>query len=310
MNDIFVFLFLASLVGLGIGIIKPMAFEKYLKGNITRGKLVKVFGGVTLLFFILIGMTSDTKVDSSKNEANKAQQNNNQTTEKKQEENNIAPVQQELNLVKRVIDGDTIELENGKTVRYIGIDTPETVHPDKPVQCYGKESSDKNKSLVEGKKVKLEKDVSETDKYDRLLRYVYLEDGTFVNLALVKEGFAKGSTYPPDVKHQDEFTNAEREARNSQKGLWSSTTCNGTTESVQTPIATPTPKPTQTTQQPSQPQASCVIKGNISYNTGEKIHHVPGGDYYDQTVIDTSNGERWFCTEAEAVAAGWRKSKV
>lgn len=88
----------------------------------------------------------------------------------------IAGVQRTFPKVVRVIDGDTIEIEGGDRVRYIGIDTPETVDPRKPVQCYGQEASNKNKELVEGKTVELEKDVSETDKYGRLLRYVWLGD--------------------------------------------------------------------------------------------------------------------------------------
>lgn len=76
--------------------------------------------------------------------------------------------------VKRVVDGDTIELENGERLRYIGIDTPETKHPTKPVQCYGEDAYQINKKLVEGKTVKLVKDISEVDKYKRLLRYVYV----------------------------------------------------------------------------------------------------------------------------------------
>jgi len=124
-------------------------------------------------------------------------------------------------LVTRVIDGDTIEIEGGKKVRYIGIDTPETVDPRKPVQCFGVEASNRNKQLVEGKKVRLEKDVSEIDKYGRLLRYVYV-DGVFVNLVLVQEGFAYSYTYPPDIKYQNQFTEAQRLAREQKKGLWGS----------------------------------------------------------------------------------------
>jgi micrococcal nuclease len=126
-------------------------------------------------------------------------------------------------LVTKVIDGDTIELENGQKVRYIGIDTPETVDPRRPVGCFGKEASDKNKELVLNKKVQLIKDVSETDKYGRLLRYVYVND-IFVNNTLVREGFANASTYPPDVKFAQQFKKAEEEARNQGKGLWGS--CN------------------------------------------------------------------------------------
>ncbi|QQG44839.1 MAG: thermonuclease family protein [Candidatus Roizmanbacteria bacterium] len=128
--------------------------------------------------------------------------------------------------VKRVVDGDTIELDNGKKVRYIGIDTPELKDPRKPVQCFAKEASDKNKELVEGKTVRLEKDVSDTDKFDRLLRYVYVVDNDltfsalFVNEYLVKEGYAYASTFPPDVKYADLFLKAQTKAREQNKGLW------------------------------------------------------------------------------------------
>ena len=125
----------------------------------------------------------------------------------------------ELYYVARVIDGDTIELANGQRVRYIGIDTPETVHPDKPAQCFGQEASNKNKELVAGKRVRLEKDVSETDKYGRLLRYVYVGD-VFVNLELVSQGYAYAFTYPPDVKYADVFVAAQKEARENNRGLW------------------------------------------------------------------------------------------
>lgn len=123
--------------------------------------------------------------------------------------------------VTKVIDGDTVEIEGGYRLRYIGIDTPETVHPSKPVQCFGKEASNKNKELVEGKTVRLERDITELDRYDRLLRYVWLGN-VLVNERLVKEGYATSYTYPPDVKYQERFVQAEREARESKKGLWSS----------------------------------------------------------------------------------------
>jgi len=138
--------------------------------------------------------------------------------------------------VTRVVDGDTIKLETGESLRYIGIDSPETVDPRKPVQCYGKEASAKNKELVEGKTVKLEKDVSETDKYGRLLRYIWLGD-VLVNELLVREGYAQSSSYPPDVKYQDRFIDAQRLAREENKGLWGDI-CN-----------LPSPEPIKTTTQ-------------------------------------------------------------
>jgi len=124
--------------------------------------------------------------------------------------------------VVRVVDGDTIRVSLGGkevTVRYIGIDTPETVDPRRPVQPFGKEASERNKNLVEGKSVRLEKDVSETDRFGRLLRYVYVNDD-MVNATLVREGFAHAVSFPPDVKYQDLFRQLEREAREAKRGLW------------------------------------------------------------------------------------------
>jgi micrococcal nuclease len=122
--------------------------------------------------------------------------------------------------VLRVIDGDTILISTGESVRYLGIDTPETVDPRKPVEYFGKEAAEYNRKLVFKKKVRLEFDVQKRDKYGRLLAYVYLEDGTFVNAELVKHGYARVATYPPNVKHQDLFLTLEREARENNRGLW------------------------------------------------------------------------------------------
>jgi len=127
--------------------------------------------------------------------------------------------------VIRVIDGDTIEVSiNGvrEKVRYIGIDAPETVHPSKPVEWMGKEASEANRRLVEGKTVYLEKDISERDKYGRLLRYVWL-GSLLVNAELVRLGYAKVSTYPPDVKYSDYFLKMQQEARAARRGLWGPT---------------------------------------------------------------------------------------
>lgn len=213
-----------------------------------------------------------------------------------------------LYLVSRVIDGDTIELENGERVRYIGIDTPETVDPRKPVQCFGVEASTRNKELVEGKRVWLVKDVTDRDRYGRLLRYVYLGDpqspeSIFVNLELVKEGFAHSYSYPPDVAHQEEFVSAERDAREQGRGLWSS--CPLPTASDSSFSSSPT---LPLSSSPSVVSSNCLIKGNIS-STGEKIYHLPGCGSYEKTAIDESRGEQWFCGEDEAVKAGWRKAK-
>lgn len=127
-------------------------------------------------------------------------------------------------LVISVIDGDTIEINSGIRVRLIGIDTPETKHPKKPVECFGKEASSETKRILEKKEVILQKDVSESDKYQRLLRYVFLpiEDGKllFVNDYLIREGFARTLTYPPDVKYNEQFLKAQSEAKVNNRGLW------------------------------------------------------------------------------------------
>lgn len=126
--------------------------------------------------------------------------------------------------VVKLIDGDTFEINSGIKVRLIGINTPETVDPRRPVQCYGTEAKNYVESLLENKVVRLEKDVSETDKFGRLLRYVYVKnaDGseTFVNLKLVEEGYAESSSFPPDIKHQAEFVEAQNKAILENKGLW------------------------------------------------------------------------------------------
>jgi len=132
----------------------------------------------------------------------------------------------ELATVTRVVDGDTIKVDIDSikyTVRYIGMDTPETVHPQKPVELMGKEASAKNKELVEGKVVRLEKDISETDRYGRLLRYVWIQQNegwVMINAELVRLGYAQVATYPPDVKYQALFLKLQRQAWEQKLGLW------------------------------------------------------------------------------------------
>jgi micrococcal nuclease len=132
----------------------------------------------------------------------------------------------EVARVVRVVDGDTLIIDRGlgnERLRYIGMDTPESVKPGSPVEFMGKEASAANAALVEGREIVLERDVSETDQYDRLLRYAWLRHGDawlMVNLELVRRGFAQVATYPPDVRWTDELRAAERVARDAGEGLW------------------------------------------------------------------------------------------
>ena len=136
-------------------------------------------------------------------------------------------------LVKRVVDGDTIKLENGERLRLIGIDTPEMHDSNKlyrdsrktnqdaeTIKKLGGISYEFTKSLIEGKRVRLEFDVEKHDKYGRLLAYVYLKDGTFVNAEIVKQGFASLMTIAPNVKYADLFKALYKEARENNRGLW------------------------------------------------------------------------------------------
>ncbi len=136
-----------------------------------------------------------------------------------------------LNKVLKVIDGDTVNVEIGgksQTIRLIGIDSPETVDPRKPVQCFGKEASNKAKELLTEKSVNLEADPTQgdKDKYDRLLRYIYLENGMSVNKYMISEGYAHEYTYQNNpYKYQAEYIRAEQSAREGKKGLWADNAC-------------------------------------------------------------------------------------
>lgn len=136
-------------------------------------------------------------------------------------------------VVTRVIDGDTLKLSNGENVRLIGIDTPELhesvkLYRDaakkgvdvKTIQALGRRSASFTTNLCKDKRVRLEFDVERKDRHKRLLAYVYLDDGTFVNAEILREGYAQAYTIPPNVKHSDYFLRLQNEARSSRRGLW------------------------------------------------------------------------------------------
>ena len=127
--------------------------------------------------------------------------------------------------VVRSVDGDTIRVNrNGEeiVIRFIGLDTPETVAPDRPVECFGPEASARTKELVEGGQVWLEYDAASglTDKYDRTLAFVWLDQQTMLNELLIAEGYAKEVTYTDGYAHQRDFQDAERAAQSAGVGLW------------------------------------------------------------------------------------------
>lgn len=133
--------------------------------------------------------------------------------------------QSKMYTVVNVVDGDTIKIQNGseiETVRLIGVDTPETVHPSKPVECYGKEAARFLENLVKDKQVYVELDKSqgERDRYGRLLAYIFLLDKVLLNQLIISEGYGFEYTHNTPYKYQEDFKKAEQSATASQRGLW------------------------------------------------------------------------------------------
>ena len=138
-------------------------------------------------------------------------------------------IQQEKVIITSVTDGDTLRADiNGvnKPIRLIGIDTPELSHPSEPVQCYSQEAKKALEDLVLDKEVILEPDISDTDKYNRLLRYIWIDE-VLVNEYMTQNGYAFSSAYPPDTKYQNRINAGEEYAKSNSLGLWAKDTCNG-----------------------------------------------------------------------------------
>lgn len=159
----------------------------------------------------------------------------NQTKQDKLSKAQQVTTEGDLYKVVSINDGDTIKISiNGKTetIRFIGIDTPETKDPNKPVQCYGKQATSRMQHYAQSQQVRLEKDASQgdKDKYGRLLRYVHTKDGLNIGYEMIREGAAREYTYNKPYKYQPQFKEAERFAKAENKGLWAQDTCAGNTE--------------------------------------------------------------------------------
>lgn len=209
-----------------------------------------------------------------------------------------------------ITDGDTIVVDiNGKTekLRFIGIDTPETHHPNKPVQHFGKEASDYTTKQLTNKTIYLQKDVSERDKYGRLLRYVWLVKpstnepskeeviANCFNAELVKNGYAHAYTYPPDVKYNEIFKELETKAREKHIGLWNNE--NPDTENSKEIVVN---------EKINQRYVADTKEGVIKGNKNSRIYHMPGQRSYNKI---SKRNVVYFKTEEEAKAAGYRPAK-
>ena len=131
----------------------------------------------------------------------------------------VVPAAAAAQMVERVVDGDTIVVRGVGRVRLIGVDTPETVAPGRPVEFFGREASAFTKRLLEGRSVRLEYDRERTDRYGRTLAYVHLADGTFANAEIIRRGYGHAYTRFP-FRYLDRFRQLEREARSAERGLW------------------------------------------------------------------------------------------
>jgi micrococcal nuclease len=329
--SIFTLTFLLSIICLIAGLIKPVLFSRF-SGNVAPKRktiALATFGAILISFMGVVifappatvqdnlvltgnvqqpvedkaneiaGGQGDSKSEEHEATVIPASEVKNDSTQPQQE---VIPAD-DLFSIASVVDGDTFKADiNGavKTIRVIGIDTPETVDPRKPVECFGVEASNKAKAVLSGQKVRLEYDPTqgELDKYGRSLRHVFLQDGTNFGLLMIKDGYAHEYTYAVPYKYQSEFKMVQKQAMEAKAGLWGDI-CQSAT-AVETPNTSLAPVQ-------SDGSGNCLIKGNIS-SKGEKIYHVIGCRSYNQTVIDESKGEKWFCTEREALDAGWRKA--
>lgn len=211
---------------------------------------------------------------------NQTQNTNNpttQTTITKTEE----PKQEPYYSVIKVVDGDTLSIDmNGTitTLRLIGINTPETVDPRKPVECFGVEASNKAKEILTGQKVKIETDSTQGtyDKYGRLLAYVFMPDGMNFNKFMISEGYAYEYTYNLPYKYQSEFKLAEQQAQSQKKGLWADGACDSQTEEPQ--ITTQTQEDTSSNTTTTSSDYICSYN---AYNCSDFSTHNEAQSVYD-----------------------------
>ncbi len=185
-------------------------------------------------------------------------------------------------LVVSVTDGDTFKVSiNGttETIRLIGVDTPETVHPTEPVECFGREASNKTKAALTGAFVSFEQDPTqgERDKYGRLLVYTYLSDGTNFNKLLIEEGYAYEYTYNAPYKYQEEFKSAQREAELNKRGLWADGVCEKK-QPPPSPVVESKIKPVNTS--PSSNTSSYTCSYN-AYNCADFATHMQAQNVYE-----------------------------
>jgi len=202
----------------------------------------------------------------------------------------------EHTIVSEVIDGDTIKIESGELVRLIGIDAPEKNN------CAYSESKKYLKNLIENKSVRLEKDILKIDKYNRLLRYVILPDAEnekkdiLINQEIIKQGLALADRQSPNTRHAKLFSSAQEKAIKNNLGIWAK--CYDVNENIDLNKEMDVPPP----------NSQCIIKGNVSSRHSTKTYLLPACGNYSRTKIDPRLGDKYFCSEQEAIDEGFSKS--
>src|SRR3989344_92064 len=269
---------------LAILLIPPLERFVMRRLNLNLPTIVKVIIGIILVF--MIGAVAPKSQTSSQ-----STQIPSPTVKLATVQETLTPTKAKSNLyaVTSVIDGDTIQVTiDGKkeTIRLIGINSPETVDPRKPVECFGKEASVFAKSKLTGKSVQLEADSTqgERDKYKRLLRYVFLEDGTNFGKLMISDGYAYEDTYDLPYKYQAEFKKAQKDAETAKKGLWADNACETSAPQV-------TPTSSATTGGSNNPGAS----------TGDTVAPTAssGGSGGYSCAGKTTCGQMSSCAEAQ-----------
>ena len=208
----------------------------------------------------------------------------------------VSEIGSDLVKVIRVIDGDTIEIDNGNIVRLLGIDSPEQG------ECYYSEAKEELTELVLEEEIRMEKDIFGADIFGRLLRYVFLPEGdfsndVFVNDYLLTRGLADTLFMSNSQKYHDILIHSRNEAVTSERGMWGA--CEQELEEKTATFETNNPPP----------NPDCIIKGNISEHGYGKTYFFPGCPNYKRVKVDFEKGDKYFCTNEEAEAAGFKMAE-
>lgn len=244
-------------------------------------KLSLILKGIAIIAIFIAGLLGGSFFDSFKSDELPSVTDN---------------FESKMHFVTEVIDGDTITVDGSRRIRLIAVDAPESD------ECYYTEAKDALKQLVEGEYVRLEKDNSVYDDFGRTLCYVFLPQGelldnVFANNYLLEQGFANVLPASHNRKYWDILVYSRNQAVSQKRGMWAD--CEQELEEETSTFEA----------DDSPPNPECLIKGNISEHGYGKTYFPPGCANYKRVKVDLKKGDRYFCTEEEAQAAGFKKAE-